>query len=72
MTIKTLEFIHQKLIEAEYTLKNARDLAHSSYIKAANDDEATNTDSLHEMYVRMREKHIEARDALTEFEQHEW
>lgn len=71
MTIKTLTYIHQLLIENEAKHHNAKELAR----KARNEAEEKDLDNLPDMediYQITRGEWIDAHNARTEFEAREW
>lgn len=78
MTIKTLEIIHQLLIERVNELKAESDNADIERINAAWGRDIENAESkrqyreLEERYLLARGRHKEAVDALEKFEEHEF
>ena len=71
MTVKTLTYIHQLLIENETRRSKALEIAR----KARNDAEETGADNLptlEDLYKIEFKACAEARDALADFEAREW
>lgn len=71
MTIHTLRYIHDLLVEDEKKCRKAMELVRH----ARNEAEATqaeNLDELQEVYHRVRESWSNADDALRDFESQAW
>lgn len=71
MTIKTLTYIHQLLIEDEARRRKAREIARKAYHEAE-DTDADNLPDMEDIYRATGESWNKAHDALAEFEAHEW
>lgn len=71
MTIKTLTYIHNLLIEDVKTHTNAKDYARQIAEKAE-DEEAPNAQYLRELYNKAFNKYRAACNALQDFEAKEW
>ena len=71
MTIKTLTYIHNLLIDDVKTNTNAKDYARQIAEKAE-DEEAPNAQYLRELYNKAFNKYLDACNALQDFEAKEW
>lgn len=77
MTIKTLSYIHNLLINAESSAALKRKWAREAFNQATDDYEndvisRSQLDSAEADYDRLYKEHCEASAALQDFEQREW
>ena len=71
MTIKTLTYIHNLLIDKEKVTNSAKELARKNLINAE-ENELPNLKSFENLYQKTYNSWLEASRALDEFEQHEF
>ena len=71
MTIETLRYIHDLLIENEEKAKRAAKMAREAWAKAEEED-APNQDELSTLYHSLRKAEHAAFDVLHDFAAHEW
>ena len=71
MTIETLRYIHDLLIENEAKAKRAAKMAREAWAKAEEED-ALNQDELSTLYHSLRKAENAAFDVLQDFAAHEW
>ena len=71
MTVKTLTYIHELLKEEDRRQAGAYKLIRDA-AQRANEEDAPNKQTLHEQEQRAWQRHVEALNALAEFESKEW
>lgn len=71
MKLKTLNYIHNLLLENEAKTLKAKQMTYEALCKAE-EDGADNFESLRQVYDRMRQAYNEAFDARVDFEEKEW
>lgn len=71
MTLKTLNYIHQLLIEREAATIKAKKMVYEARAKAE-EEEADNYKALCDAADRAWESYKEANDALRDFEDQDW
>ena len=71
MKLKTLNYIHQLLIENEAKTCKAKEITREALIRAE-EEEAANCESLQKSYDNMRMAYNEALEARMDFEEQDW